>query len=43
MAGTPALYERDNEFEKIRIPGPTKEDILVYVSPLRKNINNSPH
>jgi len=32
VAGTPALYERDRDREKIRIPGPIKEDIAVYVS-----------
>ncbi|KRT86067.1 hypothetical protein AMK59_1874, partial [Oryctes borbonicus] len=31
VAGAQALYERDNEVEKIRIPGPIKESILVYV------------
>lgn len=31
VAGTPALYERDRDREKIRIPGPIKEDIAVYV------------
>ncbi|XP_012218782.1 A disintegrin and metalloproteinase with thrombospondin motifs 7 isoform X4 [Linepithema humile] len=31
VAGTPALYERDREKEKIRIPGPIKEDIVVYL------------
>ncbi|XP_022900466.2 A disintegrin and metalloproteinase with thrombospondin motifs 7 [Onthophagus taurus] len=31
VAGTQALYERDNELEKIRIPGPIKEPILVYI------------
>lgn len=32
VAGTPALYERDHDKEKVRIPGPIKEDIVVYVS-----------
>lgn len=32
VAGTPALYERDHDKEKIRIPGPIREDIVVYVS-----------
>lgn len=32
IAGAQALYERDNELEKIRIPGPLKEPILIYVS-----------
>ncbi|XP_070161221.1 A disintegrin and metalloproteinase with thrombospondin motifs 7 isoform X2 [Polyergus mexicanus] len=31
VAGTPALYERDRDREKIRIPGPIKEDIVVYL------------
>ncbi|XP_046737583.1 A disintegrin and metalloproteinase with thrombospondin motifs 7 [Diprion similis] len=31
VAGTPALYERDREREKVRIPGPIKEDIVVYL------------
>ncbi|GAB1865490.1 A disintegrin and metalloproteinase with thrombospondin motifs 7-like isoform X1 [Camponotus japonicus] len=31
VAGTPALYERDRDREKIRIPGPIKEDIAVYL------------
>lgn len=31
VAGTPALYERDRDKEKVRIPGPIKEDIAVYV------------
>lgn len=32
IAGTQALYERDNHLEKIRIPGPILEPIIVYVS-----------
>lgn len=32
VAGTPALYERDHDKEKVRIPGPIKEDIVIYVS-----------
>jgi len=32
VAGTPALYERERDWEKVHIPGPTKEDILIYVS-----------
>lgn len=32
VAGAQALYERKNELEKIRIPGPIREPILVYVS-----------
>ncbi|XP_014212898.1 A disintegrin and metalloproteinase with thrombospondin motifs 7-like isoform X2 [Copidosoma floridanum] len=31
VAGTPALYERDHDKEKVRIPGPIKEDIVVYL------------
>ncbi|KAF5299315.1 hypothetical protein FQA39_LY02488 [Lamprigera yunnana] len=31
VSGTQALYERENELEKIRIPGPIKEPILIYV------------
>lgn len=32
VAGAQALYERDNEVEKLKIPGPIKEAIVVYVS-----------
>jgi hypothetical protein len=32
VAGAQALYERDNQLEKIRIPGPIREPIVVYVS-----------
>ncbi|XP_065156634.1 A disintegrin and metalloproteinase with thrombospondin motifs 12-like [Atheta coriaria] len=31
VAGVQALYERDNELEKIRIPGPIQESILFYI------------
>lgn len=31
VAGTPALYERDRDREKVRIPGPIKEDIAIYL------------
>lgn len=31
IAGSAALYERHKEQEKLRIPGPIKEDILIYV------------
>ncbi|KAI4488514.1 hypothetical protein M0802_011554 [Mischocyttarus mexicanus] len=31
VAGTPALYERERDKEKIRIPGPIKEDIAIYL------------
>ncbi|KAG8278116.1 negative regulation of cellular response to hepatocyte growth factor stimulus [Homalodisca vitripennis] len=30
IAGSAALYERHKELEKLRIPGPVKEDILIY-------------
>jgi ADAM-TS Spacer 1 len=32
VAGSLGLYERDNELEKLKIPGPIKEDISLYVS-----------
>lgn len=32
IAGAQALYERENELEKLRIPGPIKEAIVIYVS-----------
>lgn len=35
VAGTPALYERDHDKEKVRIPGPIREDVAVYVSQSR--------
>ncbi|CAH1284005.1 unnamed protein product [Diabrotica balteata] len=31
VAGTQALYGRDNHLEKIRIPGPIMEPIVVYI------------
>ncbi|KAJ8669558.1 hypothetical protein QAD02_000817, partial [Eretmocerus hayati] len=31
IAGTLALYERDRDQEKVRIPGPIKEDIVLYL------------
>ncbi|KAJ8938423.1 hypothetical protein NQ318_011862 [Aromia moschata] len=31
VAGSQALYERDNQLEKIRIPGPILEPIVVYL------------
>lgn len=31
VAGTQALYDRDNDMEKILIPGPIRESIIVYV------------
>ncbi|GBP61289.1 A disintegrin and metalloproteinase with thrombospondin motifs 7 [Eumeta japonica] len=30
VAGSPAIYERDRDWEKVRIPGPIIEDIKVY-------------
>lgn len=32
IAGAAGLYERDSEVEKLKIPGPIKEDISLYVS-----------
>lgn len=32
MAGAQAIYERDRDWEKVRISGPLAEDIKVYVS-----------
>lgn len=32
IAGAVGLYERDSEIEKLKIPGPIKEDISLYVS-----------
>lgn len=32
IAGTAGLYERDNDLEKLKVPGPIKEDISLYVS-----------
>lgn len=32
VAGTQAIYERDRDWEKVRIVGPLAEDIKVYVS-----------
>lgn len=32
VAGSLGLYERANEQEKLKIPGPIKDDISVYVS-----------
>lgn len=34
MAGAFGLYEREKEAERIHIPGPIKEDIVIYVSAL---------
>lgn len=32
VAGTSAIYERDRDWEKVKIPGPIQEDILIYVN-----------
>ncbi len=32
IAGTVGLYERENDQEKLKIPGPIKEEISLYVS-----------
>lgn len=32
VAGAMGLYERDEEMERLRIPGPIKHDISLYVS-----------
>ncbi|KAJ9586000.1 hypothetical protein L9F63_020364, partial [Diploptera punctata] len=31
VAGTPALYERDRDLEKVHMPGPIKEDVVIYL------------
>lgn len=31
IAGAMGLYERENEIEKLKIPGPIREDIALYV------------
>ncbi|XP_063218509.1 A disintegrin and metalloproteinase with thrombospondin motifs 7-like [Bacillus rossius redtenbacheri] len=31
IAGTPALYEREKDLETVHIPGPIKEDIMIYL------------
>lgn len=31
IAGTVGLYERDSDEERLKIPGPIKEDISLYV------------
>lgn len=31
VAGAQAIYERDRDWEKVRITGPIDEDIKVYV------------
>lgn len=36
VAGAVGLYERENEVEKLKIPGPIKEDISLYVSLLKR-------
>ncbi|KAG5873731.1 hypothetical protein JTB14_035545 [Gonioctena quinquepunctata] len=43
VAGTQALYGRDNHLEKIRIPGPTLEPIVVYIYYRGKTINPGVH
>jgi hypothetical protein len=32
IAGAVGLYERENDQEKLKIPGPIKEEISLYVS-----------
>lgn len=41
IAGSLGLYERDNEVEKLKIPGPIKEDISLYVSLLKTVLASS--
>ena len=31
IAGTAGLYERENDVEKLKVPGPIKEDVSLYV------------
>lgn len=31
LGGTLGLYERDNEREKLKIPGPIKDNLSLYV------------
>lgn len=35
VAGAQAIYERDRDWEKVRITGPIEEDIKVYVSDVK--------
>lgn len=32
IAGALGVYERDSETEKLKVPGPIKEDISIFVS-----------
>lgn len=32
IGGSIGLYEREHDLEKLKIPGPTKDDITLYVS-----------
>ncbi|XP_014473812.1 PREDICTED: A disintegrin and metalloproteinase with thrombospondin motifs 7-like [Dinoponera quadriceps] len=43
VAGTPALYEREQDKEKIRIPGPIKEAITVYAITRSPSSGNEVH
>lgn len=43
IAGTTGLYERENEMEKLKIPGPIKDDIALFVSPFLHIFPLSPH
>ncbi|XP_032687122.1 A disintegrin and metalloproteinase with thrombospondin motifs 7-like isoform X2 [Odontomachus brunneus] len=43
VAGTPALYEREQDKEKIRIPGPIKEAITVYAITRSPSNGNEVH
>ncbi|CAH1118874.1 unnamed protein product [Phaedon cochleariae] len=43
VAGTQALYGRDNHLEKIRIPGPILEPIVVYIYYRGKTFNPGVH
>lgn len=40
VAGSPAIYERDRDWEKVRIPGPITEDIKVYQRIYRGKLRN---
>uniref|UniRef100_A0A1Q3G327 Putative disintegrin metalloproteinases with thrombospondin repeat n=1 Tax=Culex tarsalis TaxID=7177 RepID=A0A1Q3G327_CULTA len=41
MAGSLALYERDDEQERVKIPGPITDDIVIAVIMKKKNNNTS--
>ncbi|KAL1396499.1 hypothetical protein pipiens_010494 [Culex pipiens pipiens] len=41
MAGSLALYERDDEQERVKIPGPISDDIVIAVIVKKKNNNTS--